>query len=351
MSDRNNILTASRMGSLLRCPRAHYWQYEVGLRKDSTGLALRVGSAWHRAMEARWRGADYETALAVALPEGVELDAYDCATIAGLLAGYYTLYGETESIGKLQPEIEFSLPLEGSRTFSAAGKIDGLGGLTDGRTVLVEAKTTGDSLSPESDYWLRLRFNSQVYQYFLAASHFGWTLGQVLYDVTRKPAIRPKQIADLDEHQRKIVVDANGQRVFKKNGEPRETACEGCQVKSHLETPDEFNTRLTEDCKARPEFYFARREVAVLSEDLEQFKSQRLVLGRFILHLRAEEKRFAHREDAWPRAVNEQNCAYCAYQSFCLQNISIDVNAPPEGFAVQPFNPELEGTSVEEKPQ
>ena len=347
-ADLNNVMTASRMGSLLRCPRAHYWQYEVGLRKDSTGLALRVGSAWHRAMEARWRGADYDAALAAALPEGIDLDAYDCATVAGLLAGYYRCYGDVETVGTLQPEVEFTLPLVGSRTFAVSGKIDGLGSLKDGRTVLIEAKTTSDSLAPESEYWMRLRFNSQVYQYFLAAQHFGWNLGEVLYDVTRKPSIRPKQIADLDSNGCKIVLDAQGQRVFKANGKPRETADHehGYVVRSHIETPDEFNARLTEDCCARPDFYYARREVAVLNEDLEEFQSQRLTLGRTILHCRQEEKRFDRPERAWPRAVSESNCQYCSYQSFCLQNLSVDLNTPPEGFSIQAFNPELTDTSI-----
>jgi hypothetical protein len=36
-----DLLTASRMAALLTCPRAHYWRYEVGMRRQVDGDALR----------------------------------------------------------------------------------------------------------------------------------------------------------------------------------------------------------------------------------------------------------------------------------------------------------------------
>ena len=47
----------------LQCSRKHYFRYEMGLTRDSIGLALRVGSAWSRAMESRWKGETYLKAL------------------------------------------------------------------------------------------------------------------------------------------------------------------------------------------------------------------------------------------------------------------------------------------------
>lgn len=343
----NNVLTASRMGTLLRCPRAHYWQYEIGLRKDTTGKALRFGSAWHRAMEARWKGSNYEEALALAIPEGVDLDAYACATLAGLLAGYYNFYGDAETFGRLNPEIQFKMSIVGSKTFTAEGKIDGLGSMTDGRSGLIESKTTGDSIAPASNFWMRLRFNAQVYQYLLAAKANGWDISEVLYDVTRKPCIKPKAVYDRDADGKKIVLDVDNKRVFKKGGKPRETGDEeqGWKVKEHVETPEEYGKRLAADCHARPEFYFVRKEVAIFADDLETFKIQRLALGRMILMFRDFQYSVKIHADAWPRAVSEQNCKFCAYQSFCLLNVEVDPNSPPEGFSVKPFNPELEQVS------
>jgi hypothetical protein len=297
----NELLTASRMAALLSCPRKHYWRYEVGLKPICDAPALRFGSAWHRAMEARWQGMAYADALAVAMGEGVA-DPVEAATLAGMLAGYYAEYeGAREIVATLHPEQEFLLPLAGSRTFDTAGKIDGLGVLNDGRLCLVEHKTAGESVEPDSEYWQRLRFNPQVYQYVLAARALGWDVEVVIYDVARKPAIRVKQ----------------------------------------GETPEQFGERLAADTRERPGFYFARREVPVLDQDVAEFEAQRLVLARSILSCRAESRRARRPEHGWPRNCGGMTCRFCEYEGFCMQNISVDPASPPAGFAVGEIHSEL----------
>lgn len=299
------LLTASRMGCFQSCPRKHYWRYEVGLKSSTKSGALRFGSGWHNAMEKRWQGADFKEALAAALPEGVDLDALQAETLSGLLVGYYHRYGHPDSyVHTMHPETEFRHAINGSRSFDSAGKIDGLGVLHDGRIVLWEHKTCSEDLSPESDYWVRLRFNSQVLQYVYAARQLGWDVETVVYDVTRKPSIRQKKD----------------------------------------ETVEEFGTRLSEDTMARPDFYFARREVPVLDQDLEEFEVQRLVLSRNILGHRAAQMKLNRPEQAWPRVVASMQCGFCEYSTWCLQNISVDLNNPPAGFAVGEINEELNQT-------
>ena len=374
----NNTLTASRMNSLMHCPRQHFWSFEIGLHRESAGVALRFGSAWHRAMEARWNGASYEEALAPAIPEGIDLGAMDCATLAGLLAGYYDYYGPREDVGKSEPEQQFDVELcDGWR---AHGKIDNLGLMNDDSHALVESKTTSDSVDANSDYWLRLRFNLQVFQYFDAAKKLGYDVSNVYYDVTRKPVIRPlKSVPELDKQGRKIVVDKNGQRVYatktenvkigsgkKAKVEYREvpnldkpvqsaSAAKGYVIKCHAETPDEFCDRLWRDTVARPAFYFCRKEIPILEDELEQFQRQRLAMVGIIEHLRSQEGgKFVTREDefgrvetaqsrdpeAWPRNVSTNTCNFCAFKSFCLSNNPIDINNPPEGYYIK-INPEL----------
>lgn len=299
---RRNTLTASRMGALLACPRKHFWRYEVGLHSVVSSGALRFGSAWHLAMECRWRGMDFFAALAKACAGAENFTELDIATLSGLLSGYFARYGgEAEIVRTLHPEQEFRYPLDGSRTFDIAGKIDGLGVLFDGRLVLVEHKTAGESLDADSDYWQRLRFNAQIYQYVLAARALGWDVATVVYDVTRKPMIKQKQ----------------------------------------AETPEQFGERLAADTRERPEFYFARREVAVLDQDVDEFAIQRLELSRLILLLRAAGRRARRPEHAWPRNCGGMTCRFCEYSSFCMQNIAVDPAQPPAGFAVGEINPEL----------
>jgi hypothetical protein len=252
-------------------------------------------------MEARWACKNYEEALAVALSDFQTLDEIQVATLSGLLAGYYSYYNE-DPVKNLKAECQFSIPLDGSLTFSADGKIDGLGTLTDGRSVLLEHKTTRDSVEPSSDYWMRLRFNPQIYQYVHAARANGWPIEVVYYDVTRKPLIRQKQ----------------------------------------TETPEDFCNRLSADAVHRPEFYFARREVPILDDDLEEFVAQRLEIGRDILSKRKNQKRWPGQEHrAWPRNCSEMQCGFCDFSGPCLQNITVDPAHPPAGFVVGDQNPEL----------
>lgn len=338
-------LTASRMMTLTGCMRRHFWRYELGLQTVQSALPLRFGSAWHKAMESRWNGLDFAATLRSA-SEGFDCEELQIATLAGLLDGYYARYSsqEAEIVDQLTPECEFVQEIEGSRTFESAGKLDGIGTLRDGRLALIEHKTTSDSLDSGSDYWLRLKLNPQVCQYVLAARGKGWNVEVILYDVTRKPAIEPlSAIPVLDEQGRKIVNDASGKRVFKKDGNPRESGDKekGYILQTRPETLEEYSARLAADTRARPEFYFARREVPILDQDLAEFAVQRYEIGKLILSLRAAQKRCERPEQAWPRNVNALTCRGCEFSGFCLQNIGVDTEHVPSGFEIGKKNPEL----------
>ena len=125
----------------------------------------------------------------------------------------------------------------------------------------------------------------------------------ILYDVTKKPAIRQKQ----------------------------------------TETAAEFGDRLAADTQDRPDFYFARREVPVLDQDLEEFKVQRYELSKLILALRQAERRTSLREQAWPRNVNGMSCQGCEFAGFCLQGIHADAEHVPAGFRAGSAHSELAG--------
>jgi len=289
-------LSATRMAALLSCPRKHFLRYEVGLRPIQKAHALFFGSLWHFVMEARWNGYAMDSAIGFAIAEEGVITDMDFVTLRGLAVGYFALRGDAETeIASMEPEVEFRLPLEGSRTFESTGVIDGIGTMSDGRKALVEHKTTGEDISPSSDYWLRLRFNSQICQYVLAARAMGHDVATVLYDVTRKPAIRQKQ----------------------------------------NETVEQYGERLAADTKERPEFYFARREVPILDGDLAAFEAHRLQMSRMILSTRQGEKRLARREDAWIRNCSAMTCAGCEFAPFCLVNADIDAANPPDGFYIE----------------
>ena len=343
------LLTASRIGSYLRCQRQHYWRYEVGLQREEASLPLRFGTVWHKAMEERSKGLEYTEALelAMACKDGATLDEYEAAKIAAMLAGYYAHYGRSgsdDTVDQLHAEIPFNLPINGSRRFDAAGVIDGLGQFEDGRLCMVEYKTAGESVAPDAKYWLRLRLNDQVFQYVWSARAVGWDIQEIVYDVAHKPGIAPKQVADLDEAGLKIVMDTNtGERVKTKKGWRQSgDKAKGYEVLTHLETADEYGDRLAKDIISRPEFYFQRKIYPVLDTDLDEFIAERLVVSRQILCNRRVQKTLDKPETAWPRTKGASTCdVMCEFEDFCLVNQSVDLTNPPSGFVVGEIHPEL----------
>lgn len=326
----------------MTCPRKAYYAYELGLKPIVDAEPLRFGTAWHAAMQARWQGKSIDEAFECAINSAKELDEQVIAIISGLLAGYYHHWGDATNEGETLPEQEFRHPIERSMTFDSAGKIDCII-KGQNRIKLLEHKTTSDDLSEDSMYWHRLKFNMQLYQYFFGAKSLGYEIDEVTYDVVRKPMIQIKNsIPELDEAGRRIVIGPDGNRVYKKDGTPRESADTktGAVVKTRRETKEEFSQRLADDCIARPEFYFARKQVPVLMSDLEAFTDQRLEIGKQILHYRARQKIVG--VAGWPRNVQFWTCGrLCPYDSFCLQGLDVNPQCPPMGFEVRAKNEEL----------
>jgi len=317
-----DYLTASRISCLQRCPRAHLYRYEIGIKTVNASDALRFGSAWHRAMEARANGATCEAALVAAMGDKTQVTVLQVATLLGLLAGYYRRYTDVITI---KPEISFRYPLRrGRAAMWAAGVIDGVT-----ETTIVEHKTAGCDIGPDSDYWLRLRGNAQILGYVEGARRMGHDPHHVNYDVVRKPSIAPREfVPTLDEAGLKIVKAQDGTRVIKRDGTPKQTADKekGEALEGAPETPEQFGDRLAADCTERPDFYFARREVPILEDDLRRFREERDQL--------ASEIGWRRRCHAWPRAVSERTCNGCEFAGFCLQGVEADAEHIPGGFVV-----------------
>lgn len=292
-------LSASRMTAFLACPRKHYYQYELGLEREESAPALRFGTAFHKALEARANGATLEQAYEAAKADKRLEEPIELAKLYGLLCGYWNLYGSAnspnETIAQMHPECQWTLEIPHSRTFQHVGVIDGLAVLKDGRTAIVEHKTTGEDISPTADYWTRLQFNGQLFLYVLAARANGWDVDTVIYDVIRKPAIRQK---------------AN-------------------------ETAAEYGERLAADAAARPEFYYARREVAVLDSAIAEFEIQRDVICKMLLHCKAAARKAALPEQGWARNCNGITCKGCDYAGFCMQCVHVDAEHLPVGFKLK----------------
>lgn len=332
------ILTASSMACALRCPRRYWYDNILGLKEANPSEALRIGTAVHNGGEARAKGQDFEAQYAAALTGGT-LDEWTAAKVFGILGAYDRTYGETEDrdYDAMEPEQEFTDPIDGSRTFEQRGKVDGLALLKDGRRVVWERKTTSDDVGETSDYWNRLKFNIQLLAYAGWVERATGELPVCVYDVIRKPALKPlANVAELDEAGLPIVLAADGSRCIKRDGTPKKTAdaAKGERLAGHPETPDEYGARILDAMGGDPSRYFARREVEITPDMLAEFRRERLGVCRMLLHFAAEARKSERPEYAYPRACNPDNCRGCAFAGVCLNRIPVDAATPPDGFRV-----------------
>lgn len=363
------LLTNSRLSALARCPKMHYLRYEMGLRRIRLASPLRMGSAYHAGLEAlnlgRTEAAVYDAATDGYRTAPAWADPKDWAvereTVANLIAGYIWRY-KTAPLkiartpdGKPAVELEFKFSLinprtgRASRTFWLAGKIDAIVILPDGRLAVWECKTTSDDIGPDSDFWLQLRADPQISLYTIAARTLGFNVACVIYDVARKPAIRPRQIPQLDSDGKKIVLDEDGLRVRRvnilKSGKPGKShdepiqsgsSAKGWVLQTKTESPTEYGIRLLADITEQPDRYYARREVPRLDDELQEFAAE--------LWQRGKELRERQRAGRWFRTVSKWTCGNCDYKHLCLEKIRVNPDAPPPvGYEfAESVHPELE---------
>lgn len=334
-------LTQTSLRTFRTCPKQYSYRYEHKLARERSAQPLRFGSAYHVGQEHR----DIEIAAACYNETPHWADPFEWAvereTLRALLAGHFWRY-QNDELEVIATEGSWEIPLvnpetgAASRTFTLAGKIDKIVKLSDGRLAVLEYKTAGEDISDESGYWSRLRYDAQISAYVYAARKRGYDVQTVLYDVTRKPEISPRLVPVLDDQGMKIVVDAQGNRVFNKNSKPRESASteNGWTLKTVRETPEEFGQRLLKDIGERPDFYFARREIPRLESDLAEFEEE--------VYQQSQQLQQARRKGLWFRNVSALTCRNCSYSGICLQGIP---NEPtPQGFVVlDEAHPELAG--------
>jgi len=335
MTEGLDKLTHTAMSTAKACLRRYHYRFNLGLVRQKSFKALRMGSAVHAGLAAWSRGDARYVRIATAGYDAEPLWAdphewaVECEIVARLLLGYAWFY-QADPIGYDEVEQSFEMPLvnpetgAASRTFHLAGKRDGL--VTwEGRRFVLERKTSGEDIGPDSDYWLRLRIDPQISLYALAARHEGHNVAGVLYDVIRKPTIAPRQIPELDEDGLKVVVDIEtGARAVNKNGTPRQSAGPGLTMMTRTETAIEFGERLGADIEERPEYYFQRREIPLLDDQLAEFREEVWQQSKLLIECR--------NKGLWFKSVSRTTCGFCDYADLCFQGITVGEGDTPAGY-------------------
>lgn len=316
------LLTESRCQVARRCLREEHLRYVEGIVTATTAETLRFGTLWHDGQEAWW--------LAVALgPLGLplvaaidalhehatpETDAYELARTEAMIEGYHARWSG-EQFEVLGVELEFRAPLlnpetgAASRTFQRGGKVDVIVRDATGRKLLVEHKSSGEDIAPGSSFWARLRMGGQAAGYIRGAEALGHDVEGVVYDVAKKPELRPLKATPLEE--RKYTQEKTVKGVFQPSrlyANQRETD----------ETVDEYRDRVRAAIAEDPEKYFQRGLVVRLEDNLAEADGELWQLGQTL--------REHHRLQLAPRNTDacQRYGQTCSYFAICAGEANAD---------------------------
>lgn len=257
------LLTASRLKCARRCAREHQYRYIERFAPAVEADALRYGTGIHLLLEAWWRAEPgSRLAEAMAALAGYQwADEYERVRAEAMLVGYHVRWdGAADEYDALVVEARFEAPLRNpatnaaSRTWMLAGKLDGIvRERATGRVLVLEHKTTSEECGPGSTYLQRLRLDGQVSLYYVGAeSLLGHAVDGCLYDVLRKPALRPAKATPPETRKyTKAGALYAGQR-------------------DQDETPEEYRARLFDAIAEDPSRYYVRAEVPRLEHELAE---------------------------------------------------------------------------------
>lgn len=177
-----------------------------------------------------------------------DMDAYEKAKLRALLLGYLIRYAD-EQLYALDVEREFQIELD-VKPFVFVGKIDTLATQTGSERINLEHKTTTTSLEDLSHpYYRKLAFDLQISAYHLAQLLMEEELDQTIYDVVRKPMLRPKKLT-----KAAITEIESGEY----SGIPFKEDYSLELEAGDTESPELFEMRLFADIIANPDNYYLR---------------------------------------------------------------------------------------------
>lgn len=207
-----------------------------------------------------------EAALSAIPPPETEDDALRAAIARGLVTGYHHRWIDEEwTVESVEKEFHVPIFNPGSRRrsplFTHAGKFDGVIS-KHGEPYLLEHKTCREEIGTASPYWTRLSIDTQISGYLLASWYLGRKLTGVLYDVIRKPEIRPKRLGLKEASMIRMRGTYCNMRLSP------EAYQQFSLSREFRETPEMFQSRLIQDTLERPDWYFGRRIITRLDQEL-----------------------------------------------------------------------------------
>jgi len=267
------IITTSEQRCYLRCREEHRLRYVDRWRlREQPATALALGTAVHAGLEVWWRtgghGIHRATEAVRQAGEQAGLDAYELTRAKVMLAAYHARWQhEQEHLTTTAVECVFTTTLGGlswGRGWKLGGKYDALAYSGDHReSCVVEHKTTSEDIGPGSAYWRRLSIDPQLRNYCLAS---GYRL--VLWDVLRKPGLRPDRATPPERLRRRL----DGQLY--------------AGQREHDESQADWQQRLVDWYLAEGDLALQRRWIHVLDHELDDARAELEVVADEIAQVR-----------------------------------------------------------------
>jgi hypothetical protein len=319
------LLTNSSLSCARACLRRYWMSYELGLKRVYENEALAVGKLYH---EAQHHGLEAMRKL-TATPLHAEIAARLYVVHQEIVPAYDVVAREIP----FHVEIKNPDSAGTSRTFEHGGVIDAIVRLKDGRLAILEYKTTSSDITLGSDWWIRLRRDAQSSLYWLAARAMGHDVQASVYDVARRPAIRPRAVT-----QKECKDLERTKTYFEEFVGDNLPNCEG------KETPVLFGARLTRLLLDDPHVYFQQAEIARTTAELTATARD---VWRWATLIRE-----AQSDGVWPR--NPDSCVFprrCDYFD-CCDNPEIDkATSTPSGYVrTTDVHPEITKAVLESRP-
>ena len=273
------ILSHTELSTFQRCHREHHYRYVLRRAPREDAEPLRFGKLWSTFLETR------------AIPP---ITSHETAKLVAMALGYLERWSD-EPFETLGVEVPFRIR---GLMFDLHGRLDRVArDRRTGEIVLIESKTTSDEIAFGASYWRMVSaMDPQISTYYPGARAAGFNVQRCVYDVVRKPQVRPYKATAIEA------------RKFTKDGALYKTQRETD------ETPEEYFERIVNVIAESPDKYYARGDVVRLERDEREHAvdvwetAQLIALGR--------------------RTRNPQSCKrfsrFCNYFDVCSGVASIE---------------------------
>lgn len=217
------------------------------------------------------------TPLERALASVDNANPYRAATIRGMLAGYDKRYRDEQReivVNGIEQQLYSALP----RPDGSACEAWRLCGVIDktGPTSIVDHKTTAMEIErDDAAYWQMMDLDGQPSQYQLLMYANGVKVMKTVWDVSRKPTIRPKKPTKI---QLRELAESG---AYLGESLPKIQMIEGDK-----ETPAMFEIRVRQTIDADLDRYFKRRTVTRTNEELAEYLNELYLISREMMSTR-----------------------------------------------------------------